>query len=260
MSIQEIFKRLQIVFGDLSKFKIKIFDKIGAKLLQEVQKNGIDDSDFGRVQLITTVFNVCGGLHIPEFVSYAKELFGKWKKQETIPACLNFFTLSTVASLEDFTKEDFDIIAKEIISPRSLDSRELAVKALPCISNLEHLPTLLEMIKDPTIVPLMDCHYMAQGLSENGKTRDLFWQYFKDNYADFYKELSTNVPIIERFVRFTFVNYQSEEMVKDLETFYGEKGIVGFERSYGQAVDTVRSNAKWFARDGQKVQQFVNKQ
>lgn len=257
---------LQVVFsGDeeisqaVDAFLKAIYSSIGAKLLKEVKENDgkVDESDFARVQLTSQIFNVCGSLGMEEFVDYAKQLFGKWKSGDSIHPSLLYFVLSTICSQKDLTEEDLEAISKELTNPSTLDSRELAVKSLACISNMDHLDKLFGYISDTSIVPLMETHYMAEGFTKNRKTRAQFWKYFKDNYSVFYKELSTNTAILERFVRFAFVNYQSEEMVKDFEEFYTTKGIVGFERSYAQAIDNMKMNHRWYTRDQGLVRDWL---
>ncbi|EGV59941.1 hypothetical protein PSN45_002334 [Yamadazyma tenuis] len=266
LGLNEILGKLRVVFsGDeevctgIDSFLRFVYRKLGAELLQEVKSNhDLSETDFRKVILITTVFSASGGLGVPEFVEYAKESFETWKNTGKIHPNLTFFIFSTMAGLEDLQQEDFDRIVKEITDPSSLDSREQAVKSLPSISNMKYVEPLLGMLKDTSIVPLMDSHYMAEAFTLNRKTRDRFWSYFKENYGDIHAELATNVPILERFIRFAFVNYQSEEMYKDVEEFFAVKGITGFERSYRQAVDTIKTNNSWYKRDLGVVKQWLS--
>ena len=43
-----------------------------------------------------------------------------------------------------------------------------------------------------------------------------------------------------------------------VETFFRENPLPGSERSVAQAVETVRVNAAWLARDGAALQKFLN--
>lgn len=269
LDLTSTLNKLQIVFsGDdelsqgIDNFLKSIYFKVGDKLLNEVKANNgkVDESDFARVELTATIFNVSGGLGVPKFVEFAKQLFENWKSGGQVHPSLVFFVFSTVCSQPDFSEQEFEDISKELKNPSTLDSRELAIKALANVSNLKYLDKLFEYILDTSVVPLMETHYMAEAFTKNRKTRGKFWNYFKDNYDTFYKLLSTNVAVLERFVRFAFVNYQSAEMIKDFESFYKTKGTTGFERSYAQVIDNIKMNDKWYKRDQDMVRQWLKEQ
>lgn len=264
VTVSTVLERLTIVFsGDdkisegISNFSKYVYSKISSDLLDGVKlKDLLASSDYKKSKLISNVFNASGALKVPQFVDYAKQSFETWKSTGEIHPSLTFFVFSSIAGSPELTEGDFDRITREITNPSSLDSREQAVKALPSVSNPKYFDKLFQMFKDGT-VPLMDIHYFAKGLTMNRRIRDEFWKFFKENYDGFYKELSTNIPILERFVRFTFVNYQSADMIKELQDFFDSKDVSGFARSYGQAVDTVKTNNKWYERDYNIVKQWL---
>ncbi|CAH6718725.1 alanine/arginine aminopeptidase [[Candida] jaroonii] len=265
--LSELITKLEVAFcfddefnQGIRNFTISIYKSIGLKLLEELKANDdqVDESNFLKVNLISIIFHKCGLLAIPEFVDYSKKLFSYWKNGEKskVHPSLILYVFSTISSLPDLSSDDFDVIAKEITHPTTLDSGEVAVKSLPSTTNPEFMEKLFQYIIDPKIVPVMDSHYMAKSLTLNPSIKHKFWTFFKENYDSFYKNLSVNVAVMERFIRFTFVNYQSQAMVDDFTEFFKSKGVVGFERSYDQVIDNIKTNDNWFKRDGDKVKQW----
>ncbi|QEL63316.1 hypothetical protein CJJ09_005517 [Candidozyma auris] len=65
--------------------------------------------------------------------------------------------------------------------------------------------------------------------------------------------------VLDRFIRFTLGNYQSEAMADDVEAFFKDRDVNGFERSLSQVLDYIRINAAWFKRDHVRVKEWLTK-
>lgn len=254
------FSQDQQIIDGITQFTKSLYIKLGLKLLTALKKAGtVDDSDFLHINLMSLVFTECGVLQIPEFVEYARSLFKYWENGqiEKIHPSLTQFVFSTICSSPEFSQTEFDLIVNEIIKPSTLDSREIALKSLPLITNMAYLPKILDYVADPQVVPIMYCHFMTRQLTLNVKARDQFWTYFKDNYSRIYSNLAANTAVLERFIRFVFCNYQSKEMIDDFQRFFEVHGIVGFERSYSQVIDSLKTNYSWYQRDHQQVRVWL---
>lgn len=255
--LDRILQKISVIFSGNEKlnqgidhFLTYVYSKLAHKLLKELKENDdkVDEADFLMVKLRANIFLNSGKLLISEMVEYARELF---HSDKPIHPSLNLFVYSTIAKSPDISEEEFEIINKQITNPQSLNARENALTGLTNISNLKYLDTLLKYLSDPS--KLMDFHFLAQGLALNRNTRDQFWQHFKENYDSIYGIMSSNLVLMERFVRFAFIHYQSQEMLDDVQSFFKSKGVVGFERSYHQVIDNITTNHTCFTRDGEKL-------
>lgn len=50
--------------------------------------------------------------------------------------------------------------------------------------------------------------------------------------------------------------FVSEERAREVEQFFSEHSLPGSERNVAQALETIRLNSAWLARDGQDIANF----
>ncbi|CCE79899.1 Piso0_002991 [Millerozyma farinosa CBS 7064] len=217
-----------------------------------------EELDFLQLQLRANILLRAGLLKIPEAKSYALQLFEKWKKGDQIHPSLKQFVFTTIVSSADIIDEEkFNLILGEAINSPSLDSREISLSSLGHIDNAELSEKLISYLIRPDIVPTMDSHFLGQSLTENPKTRKDFWSFFKANYNTFYKLMSMNMVVLDRFIKLSLGNYQDLENYNDIKEFFSTKDIHGFERSYHQVLDNIKINSSWYVRDKDEVSQWL---
>lgn len=210
--------------------------------------------DYLKVSLQLNVLSKAGSVPIPAAVDLANKLYSKWIETGKIDPSFRGFVWLTIAASKDFTQEQFDAIFKQVTHPTSLDSREIALAALGHISNTDtFLQPLLDALIDPSKIPIMDAHFLGAPLSANTHARDLFWVFFRDNYDTFHKLMSTNMVVLDRFVKQTMCNYQSQEKYDEIKGFFDQKDVQGFERAYKQALDYIKIHAAWYERGHKEI-------
>lgn len=237
----------------IANFTRKVYSGLAIKAISEP----IDKNDFLKSKLKAKILNSSAGFGIPELDAYAQKLFTEWKTTKTIDPALKHFTFSTIVSSPDLSDEDFELIMKEVTHPTSLDSREIALGALGHVSNSKIAEKLISYLADETVIPVMDAHFLGVTLSKNVGIRDLFWSFFKANYSKLHELMSTNMVVLDRFIKVTLCNFQSFAMEKDVEEFFKDKDIHGFERSLYQVLDKIKINASCYERDHQNVDQWL---
>lgn len=86
--------------------------------------------------------------------------------------------------------------------------------------------------------------------------RDLAWQFFKDHWQELMDRYQGGF-LLARLVKSTTENFASEESAKEIEEFFSLHHSPGTERSVQQALETVRLNAAWLARDLQSATAYL---
>lgn len=247
----------QLTIG-LNNFVKSVYQKISAGFMKEVESKEVNDSDFLRTKLRAQILTKAGLHSIPEVQEYALRLFEEWKGGKSIHPSLRAFVFSTIASSSKLIDDEkFDLILQEVTNPTSLDSREIALGALGHINNEELSERLIRYLIKPEIIPTMDAHFLGSTLSANPTTKDAFWKFFKENYDEFYKLMSTNMVVLDRFVKLTLGNYQSMAKHNEIKEFFNDKDVHGFERSYKQVLDNVLINSSWVDRDLNEIKQWL---
>lgn len=228
-----------------------------ARLATLLIEQDVAATDFLKTKLKAHILNTAAGYGIPAVEQFGRELYEQWCTTGKLEPALKSFTFSAVTTRKDLTESEFERVMSEVTHPTSLDSREVALGALGRVSNPEFAQKLLASVLDEQVVPVMDAHFVAISLSQNIAVRDMFWRFFKSNYTRFHELMSTNMVVLDRFVKVTLCNYQSHAMEHDVEQFFAGKDIHGFERSYYQVLDQIKINAAWYERDAAKVKQWL---
>ena len=242
----------------LKNFAKSVYEKVSIKFLNELEKNKIDDSQFLRTKLRAEILGKSGLLSITESEDYALRLFNEWKSGKPIHPSLRAFVFSTIVSSKRLIdSEKFGLILHEVTHPTSLDSREIALESLGHINDKELSQKLIGYLINPDIVPTMDSHFLGRSLSTNASTKDEFWKFFKENYDEFYKLMSTNMVVLDRFIKLTLGKYQSMAMYNEIKNFFSLKDVHGFERSYKQVLDNILINSSWVERDLNEVKEWL---
>ncbi|KAG7193589.1 uncharacterized protein KQ657_000660 [Scheffersomyces spartinae] len=260
LELSKILSNLKTVFIDeddeelskgLKAFVKSIYEPEALKLLNELKTNETQTNDFLRVNLRSLVLTAAGLNGIEPVIDYAYELFSKWSETGVIDPSFRLFIFTVVASSsEKFSNSKFDLIMKEVTNPSSLDSREVALSALGHTVDPEFSAILLGLLLKTDTIPVMDSHFLGIQMSKNTATRRAFWNFFKENYQSFYEVMSSNMVVLDRFIKFTLGNYQSMEMYQEVEQLFKDKDVHGFEFSYKQSLDRIKINAVW--REGHK--------
>lgn len=241
--------------NQIRSFCKSVYSKIAVRLLNE----DVPATDFNRCKLKSLVLKSALGYEIPELVRYAEEKFLEWTVTERIDCSSREFVFGTVVSSERFTEKEFESMIQEVRSPSTIDSREITLGALGNISNRDFASELLAYILDEEVIPTMDAHFLAVNLTRNAKIRHDFWNFFKAKYDRLHALMSTNMVVLDRFIKLTLCNYQSPEMADEVEQFFSDKDVRGFERALKQVLDQIQINATWYDRDHQKVSDWLSK-
>ncbi|KAM3125651.1 hypothetical protein CJJ07_003693 [Candidozyma auris] len=244
---------------ELSKKLVTFIQKVYAKLAVKLLSEQVEVNDVLKAKLKAQILNSAATYHVPEVKQMAETFFDGWKQSKIIDPAMRYFTFSSILSSSAVTEDDVNVVMDEVINPSALDSREVALSALGNISSPELAKNIISTLTDINIVPVMDAHFLAGNISKNTAVRDLLWEFIKENYSTLHKLMSTNMVVLDRFIRFTLGNYQSEAMADDVEAFFKDRDVNGFERSLSQVLDYIRINAAWFKRDHVRVKEWLTK-
>ncbi|KAF5273236.1 hypothetical protein FQA39_LY07567 [Lamprigera yunnana] len=101
-----------------------------------------------------------------------------------------------------------------------------------------------------------DTVFVIMSVSVSRAGRELAWQFFKDHWKELIDRYRGGF-LLTRLVKFTTENFASEEMAIEVENFFNDHKSPGTERTVQQAVETVRLNASWLARDTEAIANYL---
>lgn len=236
-------------------FLTSVYKQKAIEIVNSIKNiENLDNADFMLTKFRSEILTRAGRLQIAEVYDFALGLFEKGD----IHPSLRLFVYTTIAASSKFSEDQYKVILNQITHPTSLDSREVALTALGSVTNTDIAKELLKVMVDTKIVPLMDLHFLAKPLSANYATKNLFLDFFLENYEEsLYKPMSTNAIVLDRLVKLTLRNYQNNEVYDRIDKFFATRDVHGFERSLKQSLDNIKINANWYNRDLTKVNEYL---
>ncbi|ODQ67184.1 hypothetical protein NADFUDRAFT_81746 [Nadsonia fulvescens var. elongata DSM 6958] len=250
------FEQPEKVTNGLNKFTADLISPVIARIGLDV-KTG---EAFLVTQLRTLLFNVAGGVSLPAVVEKSKALFTAYIKgdKSALHPSLKGVVFRVVMANSQGTEleQAYKFIYGELINPVSIDGRETACSALGRAKDTRYIEKAIRLLLSGD-VPAMDAHYLGGGLAANALGRWRLWTYIKENWDTIYKLYSTNMVVLDRFIRITTIKFSSIEAFDDITEFFKNKKTHGFERSLGQSLDAIRGNSQWVSRDKESVEAWL---
>jgi aminopeptidase N len=150
---------------------------------------------------------------------------------------------------------EYHALKKEWQTTLSVDGKEIALRAMGRLQNLDLLPDYLDfMFKD---VATQDKHTAGMALAANSKTREAFWKYIQDNFQVIYDTLSKNMVVLDRFLKISLSKFDTKEKEQEIAKFFEGKDNRGYDRTLGVIKDTILSRAAYKERDAEVILEWL---
>lgn len=95
-------------------------------------------------------------------------------------------------------------------------------------------------------------------ISSLGRSKpSIAWNYFKENKSLLQEKYGSG-HLMTRTLKSCTAHFASDEMAKELETFFEENKFPGAERTIQQSIETVLLNASWLQRDGEAMKNYLS--
>ena len=150
---------------------------------------------------------------------------------------------------------EYQALKKEWQTTLSVDGKEIALRAMGRLQNLDLLPDYLDFLFKE--VATQDKHTAGMALAANPKTRTPFWQYIQDNFQSIYDSLSKNMVVLDRFLKISLTKFDSREKEQEIASFFEGKDNRGYDRTLGVIKDTILTRAAYKERDGEIVLEWL---
>jgi len=136
---------------------------------------------------------------------------------------------------------------------------DLKIKALTCLCSSKN-PDLINRALNYGMsdrVRTQDLMYVFNATSSTPIGRDITWNFVKDNWENIRKVLSGSF-LLSRVVTYTATKFSTEERAAEIEDFFKSRAIPGIERTIQQALESIRTNASFLAREREPFSQWLN--
>ncbi|KAI7861332.1 peptidase family M1-domain-containing protein, partial [Spinellus fusiger] len=114
------------------------------------------------------------------------------------------------------------------------DQRLLALTALGGMKSHALVVRFLNMSFDEKEVRNQDSIYVYRSLATNSDAREVFWEFFKNNYIRFTDKFAKSVTLLGAATRSVVGGFASFDKIKDVEEFFADKEVKEFVRALQQ--------------------------
>jgi len=102
-----------------------------------------------------------------------------------------------------------------------------------------------------------DIMYTFGSVSSNSAGHLLAWNFFKDNWERIHKRFGDGAFLLVRIIEYS-TRVIDESVAKDIEAFFSTHSAPSAERTIKQALESIRTNARWLERDRKQVAEYLN--
>nr|POF11406.1 aminopeptidase 1 [Quercus suber] len=251
-TIRSIFSSDEEVATGLRKFSLQLVtaatDRIGFDFKA--------DDDYLTGQLRALLVNVAGLLGHERTVVEAQKRFETYMSGDKSAIHPSLRTAVYRVAIKNGGRSAYQKVQDEYLQTTAIDGKEIALQAMGQVQTPELAQDYLKFGFSPAVA-IQDVHSVTTSLANNSKVRDINWEYIKAEWPMIRAKLSTNMVVLERFLRMSLQKYASYEKAQDIESFFRDKDNNGYDRGLAVAVDTISGNARYRERDMETIRAWL---
>jgi hypothetical protein len=153
-------------------------------------------------------------------------------------------------------KSEYTALKKEWQTTSSIDGKEISLRALGRIQDLDLLPDYLSFIfKD---IAIQDIHTAASALSANARTRQGLWKYIQHNFDPIKEKLGKNMVVLDRFIKLSLNKFSDRVTEKEIAGFFAGRDNRGYDRTLNVVSDTILGRAAYRERDAAVILEWLD--
>ncbi|XP_030829988.1 puromycin-sensitive aminopeptidase [Strongylocentrotus purpuratus] len=126
----------------------------------------------------------------------------------------------------------------------------------------------LGAIKDPALIKKVlefsigehvrsqDTVFVISGVTGTKTGRELAWQFLQDKWSELFERFSGGF-LLSRLVQSCTEGFTTEERALEVQSFFEAHPAPAAERTVQQSLENIRLKAKWLARDGDSIGQWL---
>ncbi|KAI8064377.1 aminopeptidase [Gongronella butleri] len=137
------------------------------------------------------------------------------------------------------------------------DQRLIALNSLGGAKSHALISRYMLMSLDEKEVRSQDTIYVFGSLAANPDARQLFWQFFSENYDLLRSKFSSSPSLFAAAICSVVTGFSSVEQLDQVEAFFADKDTKDYARALQQALESARVNAKWLLRSRASVADWV---
>jgi puromycin-sensitive aminopeptidase len=239
------------MFDDFCAYGRELLKDAVQKTDWQEKKGESSDAVFLRSVLLRT----SGALGDKSVIQKARELFRNGKEANSIDPSIRATVYFLVA--ENGGKAEFNALLSMYKKSTLEEEKDRILRALCSFKDEAILKEVLKTAfsKDSRGQDILKAVNFVWG---NPYGRTLAWSHVKSNWEGIVKRFGGG----HLFARFLLPagNFTAVDEANDIQNFFKKNPSLGIERTVAQAIEQIRSNAAWYARDEENISLFLTRQ
>ena len=236
--------------GAIDRFGVQLYQKVGRQVGWDAQSG---ESPLVP-QLRALVLRQLGRFGHPETVKESQLRFKAFLSDPSgLPADLRGAVYANV--LQHGDEKAFEDILATMRASDFQEEKSRCMRSLGCTSTPSLLKRALELSLSSEIRP-QDAVSLIRAVANNSKGRQLAWEFVQENWEKLHGMYKGGF-LLNSLVKEVLSVFACEQRASEIEKFFEERQFTS--RALHQALETIRTNAKWMNKDAEAVTEFFQK-
>ncbi|KAH8149022.1 uncharacterized protein LAJ45_06998 [Morchella importuna] len=241
----------------LKDFQRDLFSPLAHKVGWEFKST---DDDILQ-QLKALAFSQAGYSGDEKVVAAAKEMFKKFVEGEL--DAINPNIRGPVYNIvlqygENNGEKEWDQVFDAYKNGRTSDERNVALRCLGRSENPANIKKSLEIAINGEVKE-QDIYQPIGGLRSHVAGTEALWEWTQQNWDLLVKKLPPGLSMLGSIVVTCTGGFTSDKAIEDINEFFKNKSLTGFDMSLAQSLDGIRAKASWVKRDAEDVKAWLKK-
>jgi aminopeptidase 2 len=280
--LQEIFTKLSILKRTWSQnpAALEALNAIQRSIFQPLVKDvGFDypdGEDYLQTMKRNLVIQACAQAKEKHVLEELESRFRKYQngQKDAFHPNLRSTVFKSVLLYTETPEVDFNSILEIYLHGATVDERMAALDSLGAINDLSLVQRLLGIALDPNIVKPQDMRTPLLSLGGSPFSQevpDLLWKWLQTHWDLLHETLSAGLNLLGSVVQACLYLNTRSDFVAEVEGWMAGEGLSAdqqsvrrkqvkdAQRSFEQALESIKSNSLWYGRDNATVTQWLSK-
>lgn len=251
--VRSVFSNNKQISDALKKFSLKLCSPV-------VEKVGWDfpaDEDFLTGQLRKLLLAMAAGAGHEATISTGKQKFEAWKSGDE--KAINQNLRSTIFNMvvANGGKNEYEAVKSEYRKSTSGEAKEICLSAMGKTKDAALAQDFLSFVLSDE-VSIQDCHNGPAAVGANSETRLEVWKFLQNEWdGKLQKVRKAATVVLDRWVKLGLNGFSDRKIDSEIQAFFKDKDVSGFDRSLAQASDNIQANAGYKEKDSAALLEWL---
>ncbi|TQB73341.1 Aminopeptidase 2 mitochondrial [Monascus purpureus] len=214
------------------------------------------DDDHILQQFKALMFGAAGMADDPVVVKAAQEMFQRFAEGDLNAIHPNIRGSVFSIILQNGGEKEYDVVLDRFRNAATSDESTTALRCLGAAKDAALIKRTLDLASSNE-VRNQDIYMPLSGLRNHTAGVEARWVWLKENWNALYQRLPPSLGMLGTVIQISTSSLCTEEQLKDVQAFFGEKDTKGFDRALYQSADAVTAKINWVKRDGEDVSAWL---